>query len=195
MKQKADMLKRKILDGAVLLFLEKGIENVTTRELTEHVGISRSHIYHYFRDWQSLSLEALTLFIHTELQQVATSMDGQPAQDKLSTLVRHYLPEGPDAVWQLYAALWQLAARNPAYATLAGEVIAQWQQLLTDIIDEGVASGVFGGAQRERTIRQLGALLNGYSDMLIVAPSGEVHRQAMGDIDAFIRHSLRVGQG
>ncbi len=52
----AENLRTKILDGAIALFIDKGIDNVTTRELTEHVGISRSHIYHYFRDWRSLRL-------------------------------------------------------------------------------------------------------------------------------------------
>ena len=63
----ADNLRVQILDGAIALFIEKGIDKVTTRELTEHLGISRSHIYHYFRDWGSLRLEAAERFMLADL--------------------------------------------------------------------------------------------------------------------------------
>lgn len=53
MKAKSELMREKILKAVVELFIEKGIEKVTTRDLTEYLGISRSHIYHYFKDWQS----------------------------------------------------------------------------------------------------------------------------------------------
>ncbi|MDU4095625.1 MAG: helix-turn-helix domain-containing protein, partial [Pantoea sp.] len=63
----AENLRTKILDGAIALFIDKGVDKVTTRELTEHVGISRNHIYHYFRDWGSLRLEAIERFMQADL--------------------------------------------------------------------------------------------------------------------------------
>ncbi len=47
--------KETIIAGAIALFIEKGIEKTTTRDLTESLGISRSHIYHYFPDWHTLT--------------------------------------------------------------------------------------------------------------------------------------------
>lgn len=67
MKEKTTDLKDKILDAAITLFTEKGVEKVTTRDLTELVGIARSHIYHYFPDWQTLCLEAFSKFMYDEL--------------------------------------------------------------------------------------------------------------------------------
>ncbi|WP_067701902.1 TetR/AcrR family transcriptional regulator [Erwinia sp. ErVv1] len=186
MKEMADTLRGKILDGAIELFIVRGVEKVTTRELTEHLGISRSHIYHYFRDWQALCIEALTHFMLSELEEVKARIAHLPPGEKLKALVDNYLPEGQDAVWQLYVSLWQLAAHNAAWAALADQLMHQWKQFLTEIIITGEASGAFRVTDSQRITRQLAALLNGYSDKLVVAPSAAARQQAIDDIDAFI---------
>lgn len=187
MKKNAEELKARILDGAVALFIEKGIEKVTTRELTGYLGISRSHIYHYFSDWQSLCLAALARFMESELDEIAVKMAGLSPWEKLTALVGYYLPSAPLAEWQLYDSLWRMAANNQAYADLAEANISRWMTLVAGIIDEGVEKEAFRPADINRVTRQLGALLNGYAETLIVNPSPEKHRTATEDIADFIR--------
>lgn len=86
MKKKTEELRVRILDGAVALFIEKGIEKVTTRELTEHLGLSRSHIYHYFKDWQSLCLAALERFMQQELDDLTESLAGREPHEKVKRI-------------------------------------------------------------------------------------------------------------
>ncbi len=186
MEETFDTLRTKILGGAIELFIEKGIEKVTTRELTEHVGISRSHIYHYFRDWQTLCIEALTIFMLADLEEFTTKISPLPPAEKLHAFVSNYLPTEPDAVWQLYGSLWQLAAHNTAYAELARKMTYKWEKALTDIVSSGVSDSAFTVKEPERVARQLAALLNGYSDQLIVSSSEDAHQQALEDIRAFI---------
>ncbi|MBA0204870.1 TetR/AcrR family transcriptional regulator [Pectobacterium aroidearum] len=187
MKETTKALKDKILDGAIELFIEKGIEKVTTRELAEHVGISRSHIYHYFPDWQTLSIEALTAFMLADLADVAADIATLPPKEKLHELVKNYLPDTTDVIWNLYGSLWQLAVHNTAYAELAHVMTEKWSALLEEIIASGVASGAFKNADIQRVSRQLDALLNGYSDHLIINPSPADFQQAIEDIDDFIQ--------
>lgn len=182
MKENPDSLRAKILDGAISLFIEKGIEKVTTRELTEHVGISRSHIYHYFRDWQTLCIEALSEVMLAELKEFTAEIAPLPAQEKLHTLVRNYLPDTQGDIWQLYGSLWQLAAHNEAYAELAQRMVHKWLELLAEIIHAGINAGVFRPTNAARVTRQLSAIMNGYSDQLIVMPSAESRQEAMDDI-------------
>lgn len=92
MKENREALRAKILDGAISLFIEKGIEKVTTRELTEYVGISRSHIYHYFPDWQTLCVEALSVVMMAELKEFSAEISPLEPKAKLHTLVCNYLP-------------------------------------------------------------------------------------------------------
>ncbi|QLK63738.1 TetR family transcriptional regulator (plasmid) [Enterobacteriaceae bacterium Kacie_13] len=186
MKENPDSLRAKILDGAISLFIEKGIEKVTTRELTEHVGISRSHIYHYFRDWQTLCIEALSVVMLAELKEFTEEIALLHPQEKLHTLVRNYLPDTQGDIWQLYGSLWQLAAHNEAYAELAQLMVKKWLELLAEIISAGIHTGVFRSTNAGRVTRQLSAIMNGYSDQLIVMPSAEARQEAMDDILDFV---------
>lgn len=190
MKKKSEELRTRILDGAVMLFIEKGIEKVTTRELTEHLGISRSHIYHYFKDWQSLCIEALARFMHKELDALTASLSGLTPHEKLTVLIKNYLPEGPDAVWQLYDSLWRVASHNAAYAELAERNMDQWMEMIAGIIREGVETKAFRAVDTERVTRQFTAMLNGYSENLIIHPSPEKCQFASDDLQDFIRHIL-----
>jgi AcrR family transcriptional regulator len=190
MKEKATELKEKILDAAISLFTEKGVEKVTTRELTERVGIARSHIYHYFPDWQTLCLEAFSKFMYAELATFTQKATALPPEQGLNVLIEDYLPDRADAVWELYGSLWRLAVHNKVYADFALLLTEKWDALLAGIIEAGISSGVFRQTDVWRVTRQLGALLNGYSDQLIIDSAPLARKQAIDDIQGFINQVL-----
>lgn len=191
MKESREALRTRILQGAIVLFAEKGIERVTTRELTEHVGLSRSHIYHYFRDWETLCKEAMALFMQQDQDDFATHITGLTAEQQLAAFVVNYLPTTPDASWPLYSSLWQLAIHDAEWAVMTQTMMAQWQTMLADIIRDGISGGEFTSRDPERVTRQLGAMLNGYADQLIISPAVATHQAAAQDIDDFIQLALR----
>lgn len=190
MKESAEALRTKILDAAIVLFIEKGIEKVTTRELTESVGISRSHIYHYFSNWQTLCLAALERFMHVDLENFADSLTLLKPRQRLLTLFESHLPSAPDATWQLYASFWQMAAHHEAYAALAEQMTAAWQALVEEIIRDGVTDGTLRCADIPRTARQISAMLNGYADLLTINPSEKKASEGMADLTQFIDYLL-----
>lgn len=194
MKEKASVLKENILDAAIALFTEKGVEKVTTRELTEQVGIARSHIYHYFPDWQTLCIEAFSRFMYAELAAFSQKTRALPPEQGLTIFVEDYLPDRADAVWELYGSLWRLAVHNKVYAELALTLTEKWDALLASIIASGIESGVFRQTDVLRVTRQLGALLNGYSDQLIIDSAPLARDQALEDIQAFISQILIMGK-
>lgn len=191
MKENREALRTRILQGAIVLFAEKGIEKVTTRELTEHVGLSRSHIYHYFSDWEALCKEAMALFMQQDRDDFSAHITGLTAEQRLAAFVDNYLPSTPDASWPLYSSLWQLAIHDATWATMTQTMMGQWQTMLADIIKEGIRTGEFNSGDPERVTRQLGAMLNGYADQLIISPAVATHQAAAQDIDDFIRLALR----
>ncbi|MFB4410802.1 TetR/AcrR family transcriptional regulator [Pantoea eucalypti] len=186
MKESAEALRTRILDAAIVLFIEKGIEKVTTRELTESVGISRSHIYHYFSNWQTLCLAALERFMQVDFETFADSLKMLTPRQRLATLIESHLPSAPDATWQLYASFWQTAAHNEAYAALADEMTDAWQGLMEAIIRDGVTDGTLQCSNVPRTARQISAMLNGYADLLTINPSEKKAREALADLNQFI---------
>lgn len=190
MKAKNVDLKDKILDAAIALFTEKGIENVTTRDLTEMVGIVRSHIYHYFPDWQTLCIDAFSKFMYEELNTFTQKVENLAPERGLHVFIEDYLPERADDVWELYGSLWRLAVHNKAYADFALALTEKWDALLASIIEAGINSEVFRQTDTGRVTRQLGALLNGYSDQLILDNSPLARSQALEDIQDFIDLTL-----
>jgi len=186
MKESAEALRTRILDAAIVLFIEKGIEKVTTRELTESMGISRSHIYHYFSNWQTLCLAALERFMQVDFETFADSLKMLTPRQRLATLIESHLPSAPDATWQLYASFWQTAAHNEAYAALADVMTDAWQGLMEAIIRDGVTDGTLQCSNVPRTARQISAMLNGYADLLTINPSEKKAREALADLNQFI---------
>ncbi|WP_313653681.1 TetR/AcrR family transcriptional regulator [Pantoea sp.] len=186
MKDSAEALRTKILDAAIGLFIEKGIEKVTTRELTETVGISRSHIYHYFSNWQSLCLAALDRFMRVDFEAFADSLKPLTPRQRLDVLFESHLPSAPDTTWQLYSSFWQMAAHNESYALLADEMTQLWQTLMETIIRDGVTEGNMRCNDIPRTARQISAMLNGYADLLTINASETRVREALADLNHFV---------
>lgn len=191
MKESAEALRARILTGAIALFTERGLERVTTRELTEHLGISRSHIYHYFRDWETLCKEAMTHFMQQDEAEFTASLQGLNARARLMAFVTEYLPAEPHASWSLYSSLWQLAIHDEEWAQMAQAEMARWHEMMAEIVRDGIAAGEFRHGDAELFTRQLSAMLNGYAEQLIIAPTPAAHRAASDDLAAFIRLALQ----
>ncbi|MCU6671634.1 TetR/AcrR family transcriptional regulator [Enterobacteriaceae bacterium H4N4] len=187
MKEAKETLKARILDGAIALFLEKGIANVTTRELTESLGISRSHTYHYFSNWQVLCIAALDRYMRDELQTFSQQIAALTSVQKMEQLIENFLPLEPDAAWQLYSSTWQLAIHNAAYAELVEGITEEWSGVVCAIIEEGINNGAFRDSDARRTTRQLVALLNGYAELLSVRPTAEKCQMVEDDIADFVQ--------
>lgn len=187
---KAGHMREKILKGAVELFLERGIDKVSTRDLTEYLGISRSHIYHYFKDWQSLSLEAVEGFLNNELEEFCAIIEPLSARVKLREFVDGLIADKPDPTRKLYSSLWLLSSHDENYKCLVQACLAKWQQVLTDIIQCGMDEQTFRVVDAKRIAQQLDAMLLGYSEYLSNPASEDAVKDAREDIDDFIQSNL-----
>lgn len=187
---KAGNMREKILKGAAELFLERGIDKVSTRDLTEYLGISRSHIYHYFKDWQSLSLEAVEGFLNNELEEFCAIIEPLSAKAKLREFIDGMITDKPDPSRKLYSSLWLLSSHNENYKCLVQTCLAKWQQVLTDIIQNGINEHIFQAVDARRVARQLDALLLGYSEYLSNPASEDTVKNAKEDIDDFVQKNI-----
>lgn len=176
-------LKDELLDGAITLFKEKGIDKVTTRELTDLIGISRSHIYHYFKDWRSLSIAACARFMYHEYQQTAEEVATLSPPQALQRLIAEFLPLSDDPSWPLYMDIWRLAQHNEAYSELTAGIIHEWDRLMESIIQAGIQQAWYKPVDAARVARQLGALINGYADILLFPTPLHSREQAIDEIN------------
>lgn len=68
--------KDQIITAALELFLRNGLASVSTRDLAEHTGLSRSHLYHYFSDWKTLRRAAFERFSEEQLAGTQALLQG-----------------------------------------------------------------------------------------------------------------------
>ncbi|HKS35190.1 MAG TPA: TetR/AcrR family transcriptional regulator [Enterobacteriaceae bacterium] len=179
--------RQAILDTAIALFRQKGLPQTATRDVTETLGISRSHIYHYFPNWQALCLAALDHFLKTDLQSAEEELQDMPAREALSLLIEWFLPHRIDPDWLLYSDIWQASMRDEAWKKLTLEHTAGWNGQFQKVIQQGIDEGIFQPLDAARTARQLCALVNGYADLLSLDPDPVLRAQAIEDIDQMVR--------
>jgi len=191
MTRAGSILKQEeILDCAISLFKEKGLSNISTRELTSRLGLSRSHIYHYFANWDSLCLAALTRFLKTDFDELDMEIKGLPPQKALLTLIGYFFPDTINEEWLLYVEIWQLSARNKAYTELILAAFRNLENLTVEVINSGIKEGLFKAVKPDRMARQLISLCNGYADRLELKSSKASKKQAWTDIMDFLTQSL-----
>src|SRR5215470_7843375 len=152
-----------ILDVALNYIMTKGYEQMTTQDLLEALQISRGAFYHYFDSKQAL-LMALVERIGEQAEQlvlgIASSRE-MAAQDKLLrffAVLDQHKRENLDLVFA-FMRVWyadeNALFRHKLYLARIKR-LAPW---LSQIIQEGVAEGVFTTAYPDHTARMILSLL------------------------------------
>ncbi|MBY8950436.1 TetR family transcriptional regulator C-terminal domain-containing protein [Pseudomonas carnis] len=165
--------KDQIIAAALELFRSKGFADVSTRDLAEHAGLSRSHVYHYFSDWNELRREAFVRFANEQLDEAREPLADAPPLKAFVGFLRDCLPSTADAGWALWLDAWDEAMHDAQMAQAYLVINAQWQSMLAEVIERGVADGVFRCESSQRAARQIFALAMGYADDLMLKPSAE----------------------
>ncbi|WP_042859283.1 TetR/AcrR family transcriptional regulator [Dickeya sp. NCPPB 3274] len=189
--ESGNALKETILDAAIALFKEKGVTAVKTRDVTDFLGISRSHIYHYFSDWNALRIAAFLRFMRMDLDEITARVGALPPDARLPALIDHYLPESVDAAWVLYSDIWKYAMHDQIFAGMITALITEWDQLMAQVIRDGIAAGLYKPVEASRVARQLGAVVNGYADVLTLHPDPVRRAGALDDIQVLVRVLLQ----
>ena len=174
--------KDQIIADALELFRRKGFADVSTRDLAEHAGLSRSHIYHYFGDWNELRREAFVHFADEQLEEAGARLSDKPPGEALLGFIRDCLPASKDDGWGLWLDAWDEAMHDAELAQAYLSEISRWQAMLRGIIEKGAETKVFRCASPERAARQIFALAMGYADDLLLEPSVEAVETALREV-------------
>lgn len=149
--------RSEILDHALALFSERGLAAVSTRDLADRAGLARSHVYHYFKDWQTLRCEAFARFAQRELDDARATLTSLSGREALEAFAAGWLEATRDPAAALWVDAWVEALRDPELAAAYNEAMQQWIHLLEDALRR---SGVLHDGP---LARQVFALINGYT--------------------------------
>ena len=83
-QQEKETKKDIILGAAIRVFSEKSVQRTSLREIAQEAGISHPNIYHYFRDKQTLFVDAFLVGAQELMQRMESSVHLSSQRDPLA---------------------------------------------------------------------------------------------------------------
>ncbi|MCP1427730.1 AcrR family transcriptional regulator [Microbacterium foliorum] len=132
--------ERSILDGAVSLAGESGLEALTVRAVAARVGVTPALVAHYRPVMESFVAEVFTTIVSAERDEVIASYDdGVDLRTNLLRLIETLLDDSRDDVAMVWVQSWALGARNEALGARVRAEMDLWHSALEDLIARAAA--------------------------------------------------------
>lgn len=138
----------KIIKAARRLFAKKGYVNASVEEIASLAGFTKGAVYHFFGSKEALLMSLLRDIEERSIGRtslVLADMKG-PAMDKLlrfKMLQAEWAGHNADDLAILIQMSIESANRKSAVREEVRQIYARMEQVLTDIVEEGKASGEF----------------------------------------------------
>jgi AcrR family transcriptional regulator len=140
-KRQAEERRAQLIDTALGVFAEKGVEGATLKELSAAAGVAQGLLYHYFRSKEDLLHAALERHdFLPELRRIASPDRDRPAREVLvevgagfAAMLRERRP--------LLQVMLREAPTNPAVAERAERARREGVRLLRQYLESRVAAG------------------------------------------------------
>lgn len=142
--KKRDMVRAEIIQSAARLFAQRGYRAVTTDEISEAIGLTKSAMYYYFKN----KYELLSTIFSTSLDYYLTSARAVAKEDRgpvenLRRLIRqHALNAMKMREWTLIYFR-EESELNQADMALATRFRRDYSQIFAKAYRDGVAAKVF----------------------------------------------------
>ncbi|NLV03644.1 MULTISPECIES: TetR/AcrR family transcriptional regulator [Haloferax] len=176
-----------ILEATHQIVLESGYNGISISQIADRVGISKSVIYHYYDDKESLLAEFLDVAHERFLEQIFGQEETTP-RDELEHFLTLFItipPVGCESGTELtqlaktYVELRTQSISNPDYRAIFTDSEEDIKRRLTETIEAGIDQGEFKPVNPERT-----------SEHIITFVDGVLFRQATTEsIDSELLHS------
>ncbi len=158
-----DERKAAILEAVLQVIIDVGFTQMTVGDVARHAGVSTALVHYHFSSKTELIVAALRAASDDDRrlrESVATA--GGTALARLDRVLCGSLPGDPaDASWLLWIETWGETRREPAIREVMGDLNDHEQQILIDLIGEGLASGEFGDVDALAVADRLMALRDG----------------------------------
>src|SRR5215472_15706233 len=87
-RRQADQRRLQLIDTALAVFAEKGLDGATVKDLSEAAGVAQGLLYHYFRSKDELFHAALDRhYFLPELRRITSTEGDRPAAEVLLDVV------------------------------------------------------------------------------------------------------------
>lgn len=181
-RKDVDERRAQILDATRDVALRRGLANLRVTDVAEALGVSSGLIHYHFTAKDDLVVEMLRSAAASDVARLRERMDRSvDPVARLDDVLREYLPAARgDESWALWIDWWDEALRSEPLARISSEFDTAWVAILEELIDAGVAVGVFACDDPRGAAWRLSALLDGLA-VQIVLPRRTLTRRQMLD--------------
>ncbi len=154
-----------ILDGAIGLARESGLESLTVRAVAARVGVTPALVAHYRPGMDAFVADVFGLIVAAERDEVIAAFDGADGPAALRAgllrLIETLLDADRDDVTLIWVQAWALGARNEALAARVRQEMDAWQSALEQIFARAAATGAIAAGRADMAAWLLLAMVDG----------------------------------
>lgn len=171
--------RARIVDACLAVMLRKGIAATTVRDVAAEMGTSPGLVHHYFGSMDELLAASFDHAAGEDLAETRAAIAAhERAVDRLRAFFGTYTRAEQDWAFQLWLDAWAAASRSPVLQATSQRLNVAWQQVLADIVRDGVRAEELTCRDPDGAAWRILSLLDGLA-LQTVAHRVEVDRAAV----------------
>lgn len=151
--KKGERRKQELLNIAYRMFIEKGYENTSVDDIITEAGIAKGTYYYYFESKEA-TLEAVIEMMIEKAENIAKAalMNPVPIPQKLASVVYAFQPNKDEVV---ITDVLERKENIVMHDKIGKKIVEVAVPILSDIVREGIAQGIFACTNVEERVRML----------------------------------------
>lgn len=188
--------RARISDAARAVVLRQGLARTTVRDIAAEMGTSPGLVHHYVGSMDELLSEVFEAVAREGIEGTRAAMRsaGSPAR-QLRAFLATALRPGHGSSFQLWLDAWAEASRRPDLGATSRRLNIEWQQILAEVIEEGVSTGDFSCADPDGTAWRIMSLLDGLVLQLVAHDAAIGRDEVRSWVAGFAEHELSLEPG
>ena len=168
-RRRPDVRREEILDATLAVLARDGLAAVRVADVAALLGVSTGLVFYHFGTKDRLVADALGHAVERDLAGLADAVGAQrDPVERLRRVLELYGPTGTAPGWQLWIDAWALAQHEAVIRRTLRRLDERWTAALRQVVDDGVADGVFTCADPSATVARVSSLLDGLSVAVLV---------------------------
>ncbi len=195
-KQKYKAQQNEILEKARELFWEKGYQGTSLKDIADACGFENTNVYYYYKNKEEILFEALRSELEElvkDTKQLEDDIDKNPVEKLklfIDTEVKRHL--GKHRLQGMLTDS-ELSHLNPRHRRTVIELRNQHDEILSQIISDGIAQGYFRDLDVKLAVYTISSAI--IRSRIWFSPKGRVSVQEYADfIYQFSLHALSAGK-
>lgn len=166
--------EKRVVEAASAAIADLGFSAVRVADIAERAGMTPGHLSYYFPSKSELLMLAIRASEEELIREASTAIaqHTDPWQRLECLTELSVAREIRDPGWALWVELWAEAMNNTEIAAVHHELDGQWRNLLSEVIEAGMASGAFRKSTLADTVMLISTGLDGLSIQLTVGAPG-----------------------